>query len=235
MSTNKSVLLILTSHDALGNTSIKTGTWLEELAAAYWTFIDAGFAVELASIQGGRAPLDPMSLGGDWLQPFGKRFLADAASNAKLGATLSLEAVDPAQFCAIYLVGGAGTAYDFPGDTALSRVLSAMLGRKMPVAAVCHGTLGLLSARDSAGRALIAGKRVTGVSNAEEAIAQYDKVLPLLPQNALEQVGARYSCAPTPFAPHVVEDEGLLTGQNPASAALLAQAVLARLRTLNVA
>jgi putative intracellular protease/amidase len=224
----KKVLLVLTSHDALGDTGTKTGSWLEELAAPYWTFVDAGHAVDLASIKGGPAPIDPASIGPPWLTPAGARFQADPIASKKLAETLALDALGEKEFDAVYLVGGAGAAYDFPESAALGRTVSSTFGRGKPVAAVCHGVLGLVHARDQNGALLVANRRVTGVSNAEEATVQYDKVLPLLPENALKSSGGTYS-AGEPFGAHVVRDGNLHTGQNPASAAPLAQALVREL------
>jgi putative intracellular protease/amidase len=224
----KKVLLVMTSHDVLGDTGSKTGSWLEELASPYWTFIDEGYSVDLASIKGGAAPLDPVSVGPPWLTPAGERFQAHPIASKKLTETLPLASVDASKYDAVYLVGGAGAAYDFPDNEALGRTVSSIFGRGRPVAAVCHGVLGLVHARDQNGALLVANRQVTGVSNVEEATIQYDKVLPLLPENALTKSGGLYSAA-EPFGAHVVHDGNLYTGQNPASAAPLAQAVAAQL------
>lgn len=224
----KRVLLVLTSHAELGMTGRPTGAWLEELAAAYWTFDDAGLAVEIASPKGGEAPLDPMSKEAPWIGAAGKRFLADAHARGSLAATRELRGMEAADFDAIYIVGGAGAAFDFPGDVALGGLVSELFRRGAPVAAVCHGVLGLLAARREDGTELVRNRRVTGVSNAEEAAVQYTQIVPLLPENALIGLGANYSAA-EPFAAHVVRDGNLMTGQNPASAAPLAGAVNAYL------
>ena len=224
----KKVLLILTSQDVLGATGNQTGSWLEELAAPYWIFQDAGYSCELASIKGGPAPIDPMSSGAPWLTPAGERFRADPEASGKLASTGVLESVDVKQFDAIYLVGGAGAAYDFPNNEALARTVSTTFTRGVPVAAVCHGVLGLVGARDQSNASLVAKRKVTGVSNAEEAAVQYDEILPQLPENALTNLGGVFSAA-EPFSAHVVQDGNLFTGQNPPSAAPLAKAVVSHL------
>jgi putative intracellular protease/amidase len=222
------VLLILTSRETHEKTGTPTGCWLEELAGAYWTFADAGCNIALASTRGGRVPIDPMSQQAPWLGEAGRRFMADAAAMAKVAESRSLGSINSAEFDAMYLVGGAGADYDFPGDVALARLVSELYQRGAPVAAVCHGVVGLLDAKDGNGGVLVKGRRVTGISNAEEAAAQYDKILPVLPERALIERGAKYSAA-APFSEHVVQEGNLLTGQNPASAAPLARAALARL------
>lgn len=231
--TPRNVLLVLTSRETHEKTGTPTGCWLEELAGAYWTFVDAGCNVVLASIRGGRAPVDPMSQQAPWLGEAGQRFIADAAAMAKVSETRSLGSISSAEFDAIYLVGGAGADYDFPGDVALPRLVSELYRRGAPVAAVCHGVVGLLDAKDANGGSLVKGRRVTGISNAEEQAAQYDKILPLLPERALIEHGAKYSAA-APFSEHVVQEGNLLTGQNPSSAAALARAALTLLASSGV-
>lgn len=225
---NRTMLLVVTSHDRLGTSEQGTGAWLEELAQAYFVFVDAGVAVEIASPSGGAAPLDPTSCAAPWLSACGERFLADTTAMGSLGASLKLEKVQADRYAGVYLVGGAGAAWDLPASAALGKVLSELAERHSPVAAVCHGTAGLASARDPKGEPLVRGRRVTAFSNAEEDQVGYTALLPVLPENLLCSLGSRYSCAP-PWQEHVVADGWLLTGQNPASAAPLARAVLAQL------
>jgi len=221
------ILMVVTSHAKLPNDA-PTGLWLEELAASYCVFADAGCSVVLASPQGGAAPVDPLSLGEPWLTADGRRFRADATAMALLGNTRRLDELDPREWHAIYLVGGAATAWDYPGDPRLSAVVSALFASGKPVAGVCHGVLGLTGARDSTGEPIVARRAVTGISNAEETLTGFDKIVPVLPESRLRELGARYSCA-APFECHVVTHENLLTGQNPASAGPLARAVLVQL------
>lgn len=221
------ILMVVSSRDRLGETATPTGAWLEELAAAYWVFVDASRDVTIASPRGGRAPLDPLSLSEPWLTASGRRFLADASACRKLEHSTALAEVG-ADFSAVYLVGGVATAWDFPDDATLASIVGAMYRDARPVAGVCHGVLGLTAALDDAGRPIVAGHAVTGVSNAEEVATGFDKIVPVLPEVRLNSLGGRYSCAP-PFEAHVCADGNLFTGQNPASAAPLAKAVLARL------
>jgi len=222
----KAILFVLTSHADLGSTGQKTGTWLEELASAYYVFIDAGFDVTLASVAGGAAPLDPASLDDPWLTAAGVRFLGDETARAALAATPPLPAIDPVVYDAVYYVGGAGAAWDFPTDPAVRAVAEAIERTGGVLSGVCHGVLGLTTALRADGEPLLAGRHVTAVSNQEEELTTFDKVVPVLPQRRLTELGAIYSAAAEPFGGHVVSDGRIVTGQNPASAPLVAEAVL---------
>lgn len=223
---SKSILFILTSHADLGTTGQKTGTWLEELASAYHVLVDAGHAVTLASTAGGTAPLDPASLETPWLTDAGRRFQADAAASAALAATQRLSDLDAGSFDAVYCVGGAGAAWDFPTDPAVKAAVETIDRAGGIVSAVCHGVLGLSTAIGADGNPLVAGRAVTAVSNKEEELTTFDKVVPVLPESRLAQLGAVYSAAAEPFGAHLVCDDNIVTGQNPASAPLVAEAVV---------
>ena len=222
------VLMVVSSYARMPN-DVATGLWLEELAASYYVFADAGCHVEIASPRGGAAPVDPLSLDEPWLTASGRRYQSDVAATRKLSGTLPLDRVDPQRLDALYLVGGAATAWDFPQDAHLAALVSTLFGAGRLVAGVCHGVLGLTGARDRAGELVVARRNVTGISNVEETLTGFDKLVPLLPETTLTQLGGRYSCAP-PLQAHVVVDDNLLTGQNPASAGPLALAVLDRLQ-----
>lgn len=225
-----SVLFVLTSHADLGDTGQKTGTWLEELAAAYYVLVDAGYTVQLASVNGGAAPLDPASLDDPWLTDAGKRFQADEAASSALASTPRLADITADGFAAVYYVGGAGAAWDFPVDADVRRLAEAIDRAGGIVSGVCHGVLGLTSARAADGSPLVAGRAVTAVSNKEEELTTFDKVVPVLPESRLVELGGKYSSAAEPFGAHVASDGNLITGQNPASAPLVARLVMARLR-----
>lgn len=225
---NRTMLLVVTSHDRLGASGQGTGAWLEELAQAYSVFVGAGLTVEIASPRGGSAPLDPASCAAPWLSACGERFLADAAAMAALGASLELRGIAADRYDGVYLIGGAGAVWDFPESLPLGGLLMELAERDRPVAAVCHGVAGLASARNSQGMPLVHGCKITAFSNVEEDQVGYTALLPVLPENLLRSLGAHYSCAP-PWQEHVVIDGRLLTGQNPASAAPLARAVLGQL------
>lgn len=222
------ILMVVSSHERLGDTDTATGAWLEELAAAYWEFVDAGWHVDVASPRGGHAPLDPLSLAAPWLTPNGSRFLASAEAMAKVERSLATRVAAPQDYAAIYLVGGVATAWDFPADDGLRALVEALHSDGRPVAGVCHGVLGLTSARCASGEPIVAGRAVTGVSNAEEVATGFDRIVPVFPENRLTELGGRYSCA-APFECHVQVDGHVHTGQNPASAGPLARAVLATL------
>jgi putative intracellular protease/amidase len=226
----RTILFALTGQGELGQTGAKTGVWLEELAAPYQMLSAAGFDILFATPGGKPAPLDPASLEEPWLQPAGHWFRAQKQALAQLEAPLDLADVDASRIDAIFLVGGTGTLWDFPGCRPLGALASTLLAQNRPVAAICHGVVGLLTATAADGQPLAAGKSLTCFSNEEEAMLEYDKLVPLLAETELVAQGALYSKA-APFEAHVVEDGLLITGQNPASAAPLARALLAHLET----
>lgn len=224
-----SVLFVLTSHADLGDTGAKTGTWLEELASAYYVLVDAGHDVQLASVAGGAAPIDPASLDDPWLTDAGRRFQADADASAALAGTPRLADVDAAGFDAVYYVGGAGAAWDFPVDADVRRIAETIDRAGGIVSGVCHGVLGVTTALTADGKPLVAGREVTGVSNKEEELTTFDKVVPVLPQDRLVELGGIYGCATEPFGAYVAIDGNLVTGQNPASAPYVARVMVERL------
>lgn len=223
------VLFVLTSHADLGDTGAKTGTWLEELASAYYVLVDAGYDVQLASVGGGAAPIDPASLDDPWLTEAGRRFQADAKASAALAATPRLADVDTAFFAAVYFVGGAGAAWDFPIDPNVRRIAEAIDRTGGVVSGVCHGVLGVTTAIRTDGKPLVAGRKVTAVSNQEEELTKFDKVVPVFPENRLVELGGIYGCAAEPFGAYVAVDGNLVTGQNPASAPHVAEVIVERL------
>ncbi len=231
---SKKVLFVLTSHDALGDTGGKTGTWLEELAAAYYVFVDGGYDADIVSIKAGVAPVDPASLEAPWLTAAGERFLADSAAQAKIKNSPALDTVDVSIYAGVYFVGGAGTAWDFPASSIVKSFVETVDRRDGIVAGVCHGVLALTTAKTKDGAALLQGKKVTGISNAEEEITTYDKIVPVLPESRMVELGAHYSKAAEPFAEHVVQDGNIVTGQNPASAALLVKTIVVALEAAKI-
>nr|WP_047169587.1 type 1 glutamine amidotransferase domain-containing protein [Sphingomonas sp. Y57] len=224
----KTILFVLTGQTELGDTGARTGVWLEELATPYRALDRAGHEILFATPGGVPAPLDPASLEEPWLLPAGHWLLGQPAAMAKLDTPLDLAAIDPARIDAIFLVGGTGTLWDFPACRPLGALATALHAQGKPVAAICHGVVGLMTATAADGRPLVAGKAITCFSNAEEAMLEYDSLVPLLAETALVAQDADYRCA-APFEPLVVEDGGLITGQNPASAEPLAAALLVRL------
>lgn len=220
----KKILLVLTSHSALGDTGKKTGAYLPEIAHPYDVFTEAGLDVDFASIRGGHAPLDGL----DATDESSKRFLADPAMQARLGETLALASVDPAAYAAIFFAGGHGTMWDFPKDAAVGRAAGAIFERGGVVAAVCHGPAALLAVQ-AGGAPLVRGKKVAAFTNAEEEAVGLTKVVPFLLADALIAAGAQHEGAPN-FEAKVVVDGRLVTGQNPASARPTAEEVVRLIR-----
>lgn len=211
-------LIILTSHTALGDTGRATGFYFEEMATPHWALIDAGHAVDIASIEGGAAAHDPGSVAADASERPAAvaRFLGDADAMAKLSDTIPVRAVDPALYDAVFVPGGHGTMWDMPDDPDLARILSAVWAAGGAIGSVCHGPAGLLGARKPDGSPLVAGLRVNAFTDAEEAAAGLTDVVPFLLETRLRGQGARFENASN-FAAHAVRDGRLVTGQNPAS------------------
>jgi putative intracellular protease/amidase len=225
------ILIVLTSHDRLGSTGRRTGFHFEELATPYWAFRDAGFTVDIASIRGGAAPVDPGSHPTD---PAARpasvaRFLADPAAAAAIRDTAPVATLDPAAYGAVFLPGGHGTMWDLPTDAALARLVGAVFDAGGAVAAVCHGPAGLVGARRADGAPLVAGRRVNSFTNAEEAAIGLTAEMPFLLETRLTALGARFESGPN-FGAYAVPDANLVTGQNPASAAAVAAHVVDMLR-----
>jgi len=219
------ILMVLTSHDQLGDTGKKTGFWLEEFAAPYYVFKDAGASVTLASPQGGQPPLDPKSDAPDAQTDATRRFKGDAAAQAQLASTLKLSEVDAAQFDAVFYPGGHGPLWDLAQDARSIALIESTLAAGKPLAAVCHAPGVLRDAKAPDGTPLVRGKNVTGFTNSEEAAAGLTHVVPFLVEDMLMAHGGLYT-KQADWKPHVVTDGLLITGQNPASSEPAAQALL---------
>jgi len=227
---NLNLLMVLTSHDKLGNTDRKTGFWLEEFAAPYYVFKDAGAQIVLASPLGGQPPLDPKSDEPDAQTAATKRFRADVEATQALSATLKLSDIRAKDFDAIFYPGGHGPLWDLSDDPDSIRLIENFFSSGKPVAAVCHAPAVFHRVHLGNGSSLVKGKHVTGFSNTEEAASHLTKVVPFLVEDALREAGAIYTKA-ADWHPHVVVDGNLITGQNPASSELAAQKLLDLLRT----
>lgn len=225
------ILVVLTSHDTLGDTGRKTGFWLEELAAPYWRFIDAGARVTLASPKGGQPPLDPKSDDPEAQSEDTRRFRNDQDAMRALANTRRLADVAIADHDAVFYPGGHGPLWDLADDQDSVSLIQAALSTGKPVAAVCHGPAVLRDVRGSDGSPLVRGREVTGFSNSEEAAAGLVKVVPFLVEDMLKERGGRYSRAPD-WQSHAVTDGLLVTGQNPASSAAAADALLSLMPNL---
>ena len=219
------VLIVLTSHDRLGDTGKPTGFWLEEFAAPYYRLKDAGASITLASPKGGQPPLDPKSNEPDFQTDATRRFDQDAAAQAELASTVTLTSVDAADFDAVFYPGGHGPLWDLANDADSIRLIESFLAQEKPVAAVCHAPAVLLNAKKANGEPLPQGLRVTGFSNSEEAAVELTEVVPFLVEDQLSQLGGHYEKADD-WHPHVVVDGRLITGQNPASSEGVADALL---------
>lgn len=222
------ILMVLTSHDQLGDTGKKTGFWLEEFAAPYYVFKDAGAELVLASPHGGQPPLDPKSDEADSQTEATRRFKQDDAAQAALAHTTRLAEVSAAGFDAVFYPGGHGPLWDLAEDAISIKLIEAMSASGKTVAAVCHAPGVLRHAKAADGSPLVKDKRVTGFANSEEAAVQLSQVVPFLVEDMLVANGGVYSKG-ADWQSYVVTDGKLITGQNPASSAEAARAVLAQL------
>ena len=227
------ILMVITSHDQLGDTGEKTGYWLEEVAAAYNRFKDAGVELVLASPKGGKPPLDPMSAEPDYQTDDTRRFTADAAAQAQLATTVRLDSQRQDDFAAVFYPGGHGPLWDLAEDQHSIQLIEAFLAAGKPVALVCHAPGALRHVRKPDGSPLVAGKQFTGFSNTEEAAVKRVAAVPFLLEDDLQAKGGLYSRA-ADWAPHLVTDGLLLTGQNPASSGPAAKELLRLLQAVPV-
>ena len=225
------ILMVLTSHDQLGDTGKKTGFWLEELAAPYYAFRDAGAEVVLASPDGGQSPVDPKSSERSFQTDLTRRFEADTAAKAQLAATLRLDSVSQAEFDGVFYPGGHGPLWDLAEDRASIGLIESFVAAHKPVALVCHAPGVLRHVMTPDGKPLVEGKRVAGFTNSEEESMGLTKVVPFLVEDELKAKGGLYSKGPD-LEPYVVSDGYLITGQNPSSSGLAARFLLDQLATV---
>lgn len=222
------ILMILTSHGELGKTGKRTGFWLEEFAAPYYVFKDSGAEVVLASPMGGQPPLDPASDVDDARTPATERFRGDEQATKALASTHKLSDVVRDGFDALFYPGGHGPLWDLSEDLNSIGLIESTYVAGKPVAAVCHAPAVFRHAIGRDGLPLVKGKSVTGFTNTEEDAVGLTDVVPFLVEDMLKEKGGRYSKA-ADWAPHVITDGNLVTGQNPASSEAAAKAVLALL------
>ena len=223
------ILMVLTSHDQLGNTGKKTGFWLEEFAAPYYAFKDAGADVTLVSPQGGQPPLDPKSDEPDAQTDATRRFKADAAAQAALAHTGKLSEVSGDGFDAVFYPGGHGPLWDLAEDADSIKLIETMAAAGKTVSAVCHAPGVLRHVKAADGTPLVKGKKVTGFTNTEEAGVQLTDIVPFLVEDMLVKNGGLYSKG-ADWQSYVVTDGKLITGQNPASSEAAALAVVRQLK-----
>jgi len=223
------ILMVLTSHDQLGDTGKKTGFWLEEFAAPYFAFKDAGAQLTLASPKGGQPPLDPKSDEPDAQTEATDRFKKDPAAKSALASTALLNSVRVEDYDAVFYPGGHGPLWDLAEDTFSLALIEAFIKAGKPVAAVCHAPGVLRHVKGADGQPLVKGKRVTGFTNSEEEAVQLTDVVPFLVEDMLKEKGGIYSKGDD-WASYVLTDGLLITGQNPASSEAAAEALLSKLR-----
>lgn len=218
------IVMVLTSHDQLGNTGRKTGFWLEEFAAPYFVFSDAGVELTLASPKGGQPPVDPKSDLPENQTPAMERFKKDERAQKALSQTVKLADINANDFDTIFYVGGHGPLWDLAESLVSIRLIESFYNSEKPVALVCHSP-GVLHRVTYKGAPLVKGKRVTGFSNSEEAAVGLTNEVPFLVEDELKRLGGLFEKAPD-WQSFVIVDGRLITGQNPASSTAAAQALL---------
>lgn len=220
------ILMVMTSHDALGNTGKKTGFWLEEFAAPYYTFLDAGAEISVASPAGGQPPLDPKSDLPDFQTALTYRFKADPAAQKVLANTVKLDTVRQEDFDTVFYPGGHGPLWDLAESPVSIRLIESFERAGKPIGFVCHAPGVLKNVKAANGDPIVKGRTVTGFTNGEEAAVELTDVVPFLIEDTFIAQGADYRKGPD-WAPFIVEDGKLITGQNPASSEGVAKALIA--------
>ena len=219
------ILFVLTSHDKLGDTGKKTGFWVEEFANPYYTLLDKGATITIATPKGGAAPIDPTSDTPDAATEATKRFDNDAEAKAKIANTNKLSDMNPDDFDAVFYPGGHGPLWDLANDANSIALIEKFNSQEKPIAFVCHAPAVLKSVKNADGKLLVKGKKVTGFSNSEEAAVGLTEIVPILVEDMLIESGAFYSNADN-WAPYAIQDGNLITGQNPSSSELVAEKLL---------
>lgn len=222
------ILMVLTSHDQLGDTGKKTGFWLEEFAAPYFIFKDAGAEITVASPKGGQPPLDPKSNEPDSQTAATERFKKDQEAQTALANTVKLSSISAEDYDAVFYPGGHGPLWDLAEDRDSIGLIEKLYAAGKPVSAVCHGPAVFRHTKTADGSPLVKGKSVTGFANTEEEAVGLTDVVPFLVEDELKNNGGLYSKGDD-WQPYAVTDGNLITGQNPASSELVAKAVLQRL------
>lgn len=215
------IAIVLTNHGQLGDTGKPTGFYLSEASHPYEVFHKAGYEIDFLSPKGGESPMD----GVDRTDPINAAFLDDEALVARTKSTTAIPKANPAAYDAVFFSGGHGTMWDFPNDAAVLELIRTVYERGGVVAAVCHGPAALVNARLSSGMYLVAGKEVSAFTDEEEVAVKLEKVVPFALESKLRSRGARFVEAPN-FEKKVAVSERLVTGQNPASATGVAEAVV---------
>ncbi len=222
MTARKNILMVLTSHSELGDTGEKTGFWVEEFAAPYYQFKDAGFNITLASPLGGQPPVDPKSELEDFQTASTKRFDEDSDVQAQLASTKTLSSALASDYDAVFYPGGHGPLWDLTDNVESIKLIEDFLNTNKPVAAVCHATAALLKAKTLEGESIVAKRLVTGFTNTEEEAVQLTDIVPFLLEDELVKLGGDFQKADD-WNAFAVQDGLIITGQNPASSELAAQ------------
>ena len=223
------ILMIMTSHDKMGDTGHKTGIWLEEFAAPYYRFKDEGVEITLASPKGGQPPLDPNSQAQDALTDATERFDQDADAQKAFANTVTLDGLKADDYDALFYPGGHGPLWDLANDTKSIALIEAFVAQDKPVAAVCHGPAALVGAKGTDGKPLVSGKNVTGFTNEEEKAVGLEEVVPLSIEDEFKKLGGHYTKKDM-WASYAVVDGKLVTGQNPGSSEATADEVMKLLK-----
>jgi putative intracellular protease/amidase len=227
--TRKRVLMVLTSHDLIGVSGKKTGNWFDEVATPYYRLKDAAFDITLASPKGGPAPIDPLSYDNAFMTENTRKFLGDEASQRALATTLKFGDIDVTDYAGVFFPGGYGQLWDLANDSKVIRSIENWAVTNTPMAMVCHAPAILRDVRKPNGEPLVKGKNVTGFTDAEDQELDLSRHLLFSLERALTLNGANFKRSNKNWSPNVVEDGTLITGQNPASAAPIADALVARL------
>jgi putative intracellular protease/amidase len=225
------VLMVITSHDQLGNTGRKTGFWLEELAAPYYVFKESGAEITLASPKGGRPPLDPKSNDPEFRTVLTRRFEKDLGAEAQLDRTVRLDSVKQQDFDTLFYPGGHGPMWDLAEDQYSVKLIESFLAAGKPIALVCHAPGALRHVKTPDGKPLVQGKNVTGFTDGEEEEVGLTKVVPFLVEDELINLGATFSKVKN-WGVHTVTDGQLVTGQNPASSGPTAKVLIEKLNEM---
>lgn len=228
--TKRRILFVLTSHNTLGTTGKKTGFWIEEFATPYYFMKDKGVEIVVATPKGGQAPIDPKSNEPAFQTEATKRYFADQDAQQVLASTVKLSEVNVKQFDAVFYPGGHGPMWDLANDDYSIRLIQAFYKSGKPTAFVCHGSAALVNVKDGKGKYLIAGKKVTGFCNTEEAAVQLTNVVPFALESKLTERGALYEKG-ADWSSFVLEDGNLISGQNPQSSEAVAKALYNKLNS----
>ncbi|TYP75276.1 type 1 glutamine amidotransferase domain-containing protein [Aquimarina intermedia] len=223
------ILFVLTSHDELGDTGEKTGFWVEEFANPYYTLLDKGAAITIATPKGSAAPIDPRSDASDAATKYTKRFDKDAEAKERIANTKVLADMNPDDFDAVFYPGGHGPLWDLASDATSIALIEKFNNQEKPIAFVCHAPAALKNVKDENGDPLVKGKKVTGFTNTEEAAVGLTEVVPFLVEDMLTENGGIYS-KKDDWTAYVIQDGNLITGQNPASSELVAEKLLESLK-----